>query len=738
MAKKLNIAFIWHFHQPVYQESFEKDFLMPWVRLHATKDYLDMLYRIDKFPRLRVNFNISPTLADSLLRYTNGSKDIHLRLLMSDISELNDEDKKFILNNFFDANYANMILTRKYYSYLYNKRFSEDEISTDHFSDQEYADIMTNHTLAWVDKIFFDEYPELKKLYDKEQGYTLKDRRRIAEITYDIVRKILQTYKEYYLRDKIEISTNPYYHSILPLLLDVNALPYAYNENLPSNPNVLAEDACLQTKKALDKFEELFGKRPKGLWLSEHCISKKTVNLLSELGIEWTIADEGILADTLDQKFPRDFEGNLEDPFYICKNYKLKGAENTNIVFADSFFANLVGFGYGNYEGATAANDLYERIKTIQNKLDNSPDDHILTIAMDGENCWESYANDGGEFLDTLYGLLENDESLETVLMSEYFKKAKNPIVLDNICAGSWINKNFDLWIGEPVKNLAWKYLENAREAYNERSLHIHSEDQKAKALEELHIAQGSDWLWWYGEPNESGQDHIFDHLFRTHLKNMYEILEVEHPRYLDIPLISIIGKPIRHPRRHIAPTINGTLSEEVDNWVDAGYIFLPDNPTSSVGKTVKGIYFGNDRENLYFKFEINKSYMKDEETFSNQLYIYVRTQNKKHLSPVRVISKTENMFPIVKNRFSHEIEISFKETELKAPRFSRATSGGLWVLDILKKVSLAYKDTLEVAISLKDLEVGHDEHIEFFIISGHHGVIDEVYPQDLLLTLTS
>jgi alpha-amylase/alpha-mannosidase (GH57 family) len=362
---------------------------------------------------------------------------------------------------------------------------------------------------------------------------------------------------------------------------------------------------------------------------------------------------------------------------------------------------------------------------------------------MDGENCWESYANDGGEFLDTLYGLLEGDDSIETVLMSEYLSKANHPIILEDIKSGSWINKNFDLWIGEPVKNLAWKYLENARETYSQRSKIIKDKKQLQDALEEIHIAQGSDWLWWYGEPNESGQDHIFDHLFRVHLKNMYEKLGLEHPRYLDIPLISIIGKPIRHPRRYITPVIDGRAikddeGDNINNWSDAGYIFLPDNPTSSVGKAVKGIYFGNDRENLYFKFEINKNYIKNEQNFANQIYIYVRVQNANNLSPIRIISKTKNMFPIVKNRFSHEIEISIKEKELAAPRFSRAISGGLWVLDILKKISLAYKDTLEVAISLKDLGIEQDEGIEFFIISGHHDIIDEVYPQDLLLTLHS
>ena len=86
-------------------------------------------------------------------------------------SILNNEDKNFILQHFFDANYANMILKRSYYSSLYNKRYSKDNISTDAFSNQEYADIMANFTLCWIDKKFVEIFPNLKYLMEKEENY---------------------------------------------------------------------------------------------------------------------------------------------------------------------------------------------------------------------------------------------------------------------------------------------------------------------------------------------------------------------------------------------------------------------------------------------------------------------------------------------------------------------------------------------------------------------------------------
>jgi len=749
MTKKLNIAFIWHFHQPIYQESYSEDFLMPWVRLHCSKDYYDMLWRIENFKNIRLNFNISPVLVDSVERYLKGIHDIHSRLLISDVEALSVEDKNFILQHFFDANYANMILKRPYYASLYNKRYSKDNISPDAFDNQEYADIMANFTLCWIDKKFVEMFPSLQKLMDKERGYTLEDRLEIFNIQLEIFRKLPDLYRKYQSQHRIEISTNPFYHPILPLLLDINEDKYQYSENLPEKSKLMEEDAYEQTKKSLDKFEEFFGKRPNGIWLPEQCISKKAVKLLSDLGVKWTVADEGILANSIKKEFTRDFEGNLEDPFDLCINYKLNDDTKTGIIFADSFFANLVGFGYGNYEGEIAANDFYEKIKTIQNKLENSPkEEHLLTIAMDGENCWESYANDGEEFLNTLYSLIENDPSLETVLVSDFLEKSE-PDVLEDLASGSWINRNFDLWIGEPTKNVAWLYLDKTRSKLEEAKERLISGAKNAKekhaieelidkAKQEIFIAQGSDWFWWYGEPNESGNDHIFDYLFRAHLKNVYKILNEPHPGYLDIPLISIIGKPVREPKRAISPIIDGVIDESIDNWADAGYIFLPDSPTFSADKTIKGIYYGNDDTNVYFKFELNKKNITNSKHFlRNQIFLYFRSESQNILSPVRTVSKTENIYPIIENQFTHEVSFSFNNTEMLPLALAKSTFGGLWISQLLKRINYAYRDTIEISISFEDLGVNPGESVEFCILAATKGVLNEVYPQDILLTLT-
>ncbi len=745
--KKLNIAFIWHFHQPNYQQSYNTDFLLPWARLHASKDYLDMLKRMDKFKNLKLNFNFSPVLLVALQKYLNGLKDIHLWLLIKDVKDLTFQDKIFILNNYFDLNYKNMVLKRPYFTELYNKRANAKELNADMFSLQQYADIMANFTLCWMDESFVNDYAELGELFEKEKDYTLNDRLKIYEIQLDIIKRILVDYKIYQDENKIEISTSPYYHPILPLLIDFKNKDIKNFENLPENPSYIS-DAKEQVDLAVKQYEEIFGRKPNGMWLSEQCVCSKTADLLAKKGFKWTVLDEGILAESLKREFIRDFEGNLENPFELNINYQTSSKTPLNLLFADSFFANLLNFGYGNYDPKLAANDMYEKIKTIQSKLQNSPkEEHILTIALDGENCWETYQNDGSDFLDTLYGLICSDETLETVLVNDFIEKNK-PETLENLKSGSWINRNFDLWAGEPTKNIAWLYLTSVCEDFQKfkkenltPSLSAGEKKLLKEKLELAHreilIAQGSDWYWWYGEPNESKSDGIFDFLFRTHLMNVYEILELDVPQYLTVPLANVATRPLRNPLKEISPSLVCDAEDALKEWESAGLIFVPDGPTSNVSRLIKNIYFGCDKENVYFRFELNKnSVQMSYQGIENQIAIYFTGEKSQHFSPVRFVSKNENtIYPIIKNQFSREVRFIFDNYSTSRLFFNKACPYGLWTRTTPKKSQIAYKDVIELKIAFGDLGFENNE-FSFFIMDLSNELINEVYPQDVLIDL--
>ena len=749
--KKINIAFIWHFHQPNYQQKPDSDFLLPWVRLHATKDYLDMLKKIDSFKSLKLNFNFSPILLDSLKEYLNGAKDLHLKLFLKDENELNYEDKIYILNNYFDLNYKNMALKKSYYTELYNRRANALKLDVDMFSVQEYVDIMTIYTLLWMDEVFIDEYPKLNELFLKEKNYTIEDRKIIYEIQLDIIKRILTEYKKYQDEGKIEISISPYCHSILPLLVNLKNKEIKNKENLPKDFEG-KNDAKEQIRIAIEKYEEYFKRKPKGMWLSEQCVSLETLQLLQDFGFMWTVLDEGILSKTTGKEFIRDFEGNLENPFDLNINYKVHSKSSINVLFADSFFANLLNFGYGSYDSKLAANDLYEKIKTIQSKLENSPkDNHIITIAMDGENCWETYQNDGNDFLNTLYGLIDEDETLETVLVSDFLEnESENFEKLDDLKSGSWINRNFDLWIGEPVKNVAWLYLSSVKkdfENYKKQKLQnidiIQNKDEILnkikKAYQEILICEGSDWYWWYGEPNESKSDYIFDFLFRAHLMNVYEFLGIEVPEYLTLPLSVVTTKPLRNPVSYISPSLVCDKEDKLKEWENAGFIFIPDGPTSNISRLVKNIHFGYDSEFLYFRFELNKNSMKMFiENIENQIAIYFINEYSRNFSSIRLVNKNENIYPIIRNQFSHELRFVFNSKYISRIFLNKAGEYNLWNQMSAKKSAIAYKDVIELKISYEDLEISSDnkKQLAFCILDATNELINEVYPQDVLINV--
>ena len=744
-SKKLSIAFYWHMHQPVYQLSPTGDFLMPWVRLHAVKDYLDMALWAKKFDKLKLNFNFVPVLINAIINYgENEAHDIHSRLTITPQDELTNEDKIFILNNFFDANYQTMILANPEYHRLYQIVQSSGTEDTTIFSNQEYADLMALFNLAWIDPSFKTSNSELKKLVKKGKNYTLEDRIAIIQIQRDIIRKIIPTIRKLIEKNKIEITTSPYYHPILPILLD-----YKNIKKNSSPANDLQDlktdlDAKMQTKMALDRIEEVFGKRPRGVWPSEQCVSAKTLEMLSSLGVEWSLSDEGILANSINFEFEHDFKGYIKEPYHLLKTYKYKtSTSDLKMVFRESTIPNLIGFEYQNHNPIATSNDLYDRIKVLQSKILSSPDnEHLLTIALDGENCWENYLEDGASFLKTLYTLITEDDSLETVLLSDYLEKTKEDKLLPKIASGSWINRNFKLWIDEPVKDIAWTYLKRVRQDFANFVKREPLNPNIELARRELFICEGSDWFWWYGEPNDSGRDNIFDFLFRTHLKNVYRYLDLDTPKYLDDPLSDIsTSKPSKYPKSLITPNINGkNVVDEDDEWNNAGYIEIPDGPVLRESKLFDKIRFGNDQNNFYLKFHLNK-YIKENLELSKrtyQMYIYTRkASHRQDLSPVRLINKTKNITPVSMEKFHNEIQIAIRNNKLQLLRIIKAIPGDMWVLEMSKSIEAVYDEVLDLKIPFDILGIKSGETLEFLFINANYGVKDFYIPNETVLSVT-
>lgn len=535
--KKLSIAFYWNFYQPNYGINPQNDYIMPWSRLHAVKDYLSMLLIAQNVRGIKINVNISPTLLDDFEKYGDESfHDIYSRLTVKDENSYTNDEKKFILENFFDINFEKMILPNKNYLLLTQKLQKNPDV--DEFSKSEYADITALFNLVWINPIHYKKYPEIKKLINKGKNYTLEDRIKIIRIHRDIIRQIIPEMKKMLKSGRLELSTSPYYHPVLPVLLDIDDVCIEDKENLPESFN-FGNTAKNQITSSISKFYEVFGELPKAIWLPELAISPKVLKLLAELGIKQVVADESCLANSANEILTRDFNGNFENPYPVLKTYNYKtAAGDIRLIFRDALFPYIINYEYNQGNSENSANDFYDKIKIIQSKIQNSPDDtHLLTLALDGENCWDNYENCGNSFLEKIYKNITGDNSLETVLINEYAELDKHVKYLTKVKSCNSVSLDFKFWIGEPVKNKAWSYLQNTYDDFEKFASENPQNDLLKNAYREILIAQASDWFWWYGEPNHSTQENIYDFMFRSHLKNVYKFLNLKIPDFLEHPI---------------------------------------------------------------------------------------------------------------------------------------------------------------------------------------------------------
>ena len=545
MTEKLSVCFIWHMHQPLYKDRVSGQYLLPWVRLHAIKDYLDMPLLLKEFSNIRQTFNMVPSLIEQLKDYGwHDAIDQQLLLTTKPVDEYTTADKVHILMHSFHCNLERQIKPNKPYFDFYQRRQrnldrgQSMQSMVSEFSNQDFADMATWMNLAWFDPLWFTKMDELTKYLEQGKNFSIEQRKRLIEIERELIRQIIPVYRQMQEAGQIEVITSPYYHPILPLLIDSNIARFpAPSVKLPEKLYFYRDDARKQLDKAVHFYEDMMHCRPRGMWPSELAVSPAAIELIAQSGIKWIVLDEALLTKTTGLPILRDDHGNLNNPELLCQPYRLQvGDQHINVIFREVVTSNEISFSYGGRSSEEAATALYMRIKHIQQKLFNWQREGIVAIALDGENCWETYEQDGDPFLRELYKRLSGDNSLNICTVSEYLENHPASAELHNIHCGSWINADYHIWIGDPMKNKAWDLLNRTRH-FLSSAMHneTHPIDQLTKAWEEIYTAEGSDWFWWFGEPNSSADDPMFDQQFRLRLQNVYKILGQPYPPDLDI-----------------------------------------------------------------------------------------------------------------------------------------------------------------------------------------------------------
>jgi alpha-amylase/alpha-mannosidase (GH57 family) len=607
MENKIYISFLWHQHQPYYKNPISEKYILPWVRLHAVKDYFDMVAILDNYPKIKQTFNLVPSLLMQIEDYVKNSQtDIFFDLTVKSVDNLDNKEKIFILKNFFMANADTMIDVFPRYRELFDKRgrFVTDaqlENIAQTFSSNDFLDLQVWFNLCWIDPYFRHRDSFIEHLLEKGRMFTEEEKNILMQKHIEIMSKIIPKHKELQERGQIEISTTPFYHPILPLLADsYNAKASSNDITLPEFRFSHIEDAAMQVKRGMDYYEKLFGVKPRGMWPSEGSVSDEVIKIAGDAGFKWVASDEDILFHSLDTK--REYES-------LYKPYKAKIKDReVSMVFRNKRLSDLIGFSYARMDAKAAVEDFFNNLYDIKKNLPHSNTPYLINVILDGENCWEYYKNDGHDFLNILYAYLSDSQDFETITISDFLEKFPPENELRRIFPGSWIYHSFDIWIGHEEDNRAWDSISKARKALVEYSIDHEDIENINKAWEHIYIAEGSDWFWWYGDDHMSQNDLEFDSLFRTHLIKVYKLIGKEVPQELYKTIKRVYEKKdVVDPIGLIEPIIDGKISSYFE-WYNAGYYNVGNigSTMHHVSNVIKSFHYGFDLNNLFVRIDVD------------------------------------------------------------------------------------------------------------------------------------
>lgn len=619
--KKLKIAFLWHQHQPYYK--IENEFILPWVLLHGTKDYYDIPEVLYEFPNIKQTFNFAPSLSLQIDEYiSTKTEDRIQKLTKIEANSLNDFDKREILSLFFHANFEKMISPYPRYLELYNNS-RDSEFALIHFSENDWLDLQVWYNLVWFG--YFSSQTGLpRRLLAKGKDFTEIEKRSLQNQQNEILSKINFQYRKLKELGQIELSCSPMFHPILPLLINSeSAHESRQGQKLPDPLFVYPEDAELQLKRGMDYFKSVFGEMPKGVWPSEGSVSDDAINMLINNGINWIATDEQILHNSI------KYDGYLPTEKFFPRVFESKYGK-ISILFRDHFLSDRIGFEYSKWNEKDASADFIYHLRNIKNEIIKNHGEEALesacvSVILDGENCWEYYRGNGIPFLRELFAKLSLNDEFETVTCSEAINVDVPSQIkpLNHIYAGSWINANFDIWIGHEEDIKAWNLLSNARKAIDKYKT-IVGEEKYQRALNHLFISEGSDWFWWYGPEHSTKNKPDFDRIFRYYIKQAYLEIGIDVPADVDMPI-----------DRQFDITIDNLPKSKLDNFVDLNFLmknsdmgFIKLIPEMSamhqIGDFLDCLYYGNDGKYIYLVIKYRTNLLNDFE-----IKVYIHESNK-------------------------------------------------------------------------------------------------------------
>jgi alpha-amylase/alpha-mannosidase (GH57 family) len=631
---EIALAFLWHQHQPYYPDDLAGQNHMPWVRLHGVKDYYGMAMHLLEFPEMHCTINLVPSLLRQLEAYTERrATDRFLMAARQPADGLTEADCLYLLDHFFMAHADYMIRPFPRYAELYQRRGPGRHAPPEavrRFHERDWRDLQVWFNLAWIHPIAFERDRELHEFRKKARHYTETEKNWLLDQHLEILKTIVPLHRQLAANGQVELTTTPFYHPILPLLIDKKLAREALPEvKLPRYGGGYLEDTGAQVRRAVQEHTRTFGAPPIGMWPAEGSVCQSMLPILGQEGIRWIATDEEILSCSTQGFVSRDSRGHVRNPSHMYRPYHVAEAgHELAIVFRDHALSDLIGFHYQRNDPVAAADDFVMRLRSIGHAVDGA-EPALVSVILDGENCWEHYPGGGVAFLRALYERCTAARDIRPVSIGRFLENHPPRETLPRLFAGSWINHNFAIWVGHDEDNTAWDALHRARDHLKERSaklgLPLRTEspgssttpasvpdermaERIRRAWEEIYIAEGSDWYWWYGDEHTSAQDALFDYLFRKHLQNVYMFLGDAPPPELARPISRRSQRPMHTlPRAFLDVKIDGR--QTFFEWASAGR-YTCQNERGTMAMVSRGpirdLYFGFNLRSLVIRVDFD------------------------------------------------------------------------------------------------------------------------------------
>lgn len=600
-------------HQPQYRDPVTGRYMLPWTRLHALKDYWGMVKVLGEFPTVHATFNFVPLLAAQIEEYASGAfKEPWFELAFTPTDSLKPEQKREILERAFQVNDSFVQRWPRFAELQAQLRSAGAQACISTFDARAWRDLQLLSQLAWMDEEYIAKDPVVNALSSKGRDFTEEDKIGLKQKQHELLGAILPEYRIAAERGQIEISTTPYYHPILPLVCDTDVARISNPHTpLPKPAFRYPQDAREQLVRARKYHERVFGKPPAGLWPSEGSVSDAALDVAMDLGFNWFATDEGVLGRTRNIGFWRDAAGYPENGPDLYSPWKLqRNGKDAFGFFRDHYISDLVGFVYSRMSSIEAAEDFHRRIRAIG---DREPQGRTATVSviLDGENAWEFYPENGRRFLREFYRRIQDDPEIHALTATEAIAANADAPKMDAIFPASWINANFDVWIGHAEDVRSWDLLRDAREAYDRAVARAAvgvkpTAENLARAYEAVLAAEGSDWNWWFGPEHGSANDAEFDELYRKQLTEIYSALGEPAPNALAHPIKKAPERAHKEPpEAALDVTVDGRETSYFE-WLGAGlYSTDPRGGTMHGRSRVLGdLRFGFGAERLYLRVD--------------------------------------------------------------------------------------------------------------------------------------